>query len=199
MPGCVLMPVHYVHPLYTCGLSGVCLLLWLAGATITGIFCDRSQCIMSLTKQQFVLTHWYSFLLDTEKTGPFLGIRTLTHVTFSGKCKESCGHNILTESVFVTELHSNGWNPSLTKCMGYDKLLFLELYTSTQWPGQKMWEIMMANTVWSAVLYITIANIEVCCTCCYSSIYIFIILCNKLEVLIFVMLQWVTFVINVLC
>jgi len=39
-----------------------------------------------------------------------------------------------------------------------------------------------------AVLYIIIVNIEVCCTCCYF-VYIFIILCNILEVLIFVMLQ----------
>jgi len=30
-------------------------------------------------------------------------------------------------------------------------------------------------------------------------IYIFIVLCNKLEVLIFAMLQWVTFIINMLC
>lgn len=61
---------------------------------------------------------------------------------------------------------------------------------------EKLW---LANTAWSTVLYITIANIEVCCTCCYSSVYIFIILCNKLEALIFVMLQWVTFIINMLC
>jgi len=62
-----------------------------------------------------------------------------------------------------------------------------------------MWEIMMANTAWSAVLYITIANVEVCCICCYCSVYIFITLHNTPEVLTFVMLQWVTFMINMLC
>jgi hypothetical protein len=31
------------------------------------------------------------------------------------------------------------------------------------------------------VIYIVIENTEVCCTCYYCSVYIFIILCNKLK------------------
>ena len=36
-----------------------------------------------------------------------------------------CGHNILTDGVFVTQLSSNV-GISLTDCVGYDKLLFHE-------------------------------------------------------------------------
>ena len=39
------------------------------------------------------------------------------------KC--SCGHNILTEGVFVTELSGDA-DPSFTSCVGCDKLLYRE-------------------------------------------------------------------------
>jgi len=35
-----------------------------------------------------------------------------------------CGHSILTEGVFVTQLPSNVGDLSLTNCVGFDKLLF---------------------------------------------------------------------------
>jgi len=46
------------------------------------------------------------------------------------KCEDKhffffCGHNILTEGVFVTQLSSNV-GISLTDCVGYGKLLFHE-------------------------------------------------------------------------
>jgi hypothetical protein len=58
-------------------------------------------------KQQFVVTNTYSFLQDTGKTSPILNRRTFKHVMFLLKYKDSnvfCGHNILTEGVFVTQL-----------------------------------------------------------------------------------------------
>ena len=48
----------------------------------------------------------------------------------------------------------------------------------------------MPGSVASGTSYIiTIANTEMCCTCCYCSVYVFIVLCNTPEVLSFVMLQ----------
>ena len=55
-------------------------------------------------KQQFVVTHQYTIFQETEKTWPILNKPTLKHVMFLQKCKDqqlSCGHNILTEGVFV--------------------------------------------------------------------------------------------------
>ena len=61
-------------------------------------------------KQQFVVTHRYTVLQETEKTWPILSRSSLKHVVFLRKYKEKhffCGYTILTEGVFVTHLSSN--------------------------------------------------------------------------------------------
>jgi hypothetical protein len=61
-------------------------------------------------KQQFAITHWHTIWQETEKTWRMLSSQTLKHVMFLQKCKDKqfvCGHNILTEGVFVTQLSSN--------------------------------------------------------------------------------------------
>jgi hypothetical protein len=53
-------------------------------------------------KLQYVLTHWHKFY----RTQEILDSRpTVKYVMFLHKCKDKqffCGHNILTEGVFVT-------------------------------------------------------------------------------------------------
>jgi hypothetical protein len=69
---------------------------------------------------EFVLTHRYTILEDTEKTWQIINRPTLKHVTFLDKYKEkqfSCGH-VLTEGVFLTQLSSNVgiWVWQITNC-----------------------------------------------------------------------------------
>ena len=65
----------------------------------------------SLKKQQFVVIYQYTILQDTEKTSPTLKTPTLNHVKFFQKKYKNkqffFGYNILTESVFVTQMSSN--------------------------------------------------------------------------------------------
>jgi hypothetical protein len=71
--------------------------------------CEQMDGQISFMKQQFVITHWYIILQETEKTWLILNTPTL-NAMFLQKYKDKqffCGHNILTESVFVTHLFSN--------------------------------------------------------------------------------------------
>lgn len=65
--------------------------------------------VISLMKQQFVVTNCYTILRQTDKTWPILLRPTLKHVVFLQKCKDK--HFLwtqhLTEGVFSTQLSSN--------------------------------------------------------------------------------------------
>jgi hypothetical protein len=65
----------------------------------------------SLMKQQLVVIYQYTILQDTEKTSLTLKRPTFKHLKFLKKIKNKqfffLGHNILTESVFVTQMSSN--------------------------------------------------------------------------------------------
>jgi len=56
---------------------------------------------ISLMKQQFVETHQYTILKETEKTRQILNRPTFRHIIFYEDIKWSifCGHNILTAGV----------------------------------------------------------------------------------------------------
>jgi hypothetical protein len=61
-------------------------------------------------KQQFVVIHLYIVSQETEKTWQVLNRPTFKHVMFLWEYKEShifCGHKILTEGVFVSQLSSS--------------------------------------------------------------------------------------------
>ena len=92
--------------------------------------CRCLCCNMLLMKQRFVVTHQYTVLQETERTWVILYRPNLTHIMFLWKYKNQqffCGHNILTEGLFVTEL-SRCRNLSWTNCVGYDKMPFHERY-----------------------------------------------------------------------
>jgi hypothetical protein len=61
-------------------------------------------------KLQFVVTHWYKILQETEKMWHILNRPAFKHIMFVHKYREKqffCGNKILTEGVFVTQLSSN--------------------------------------------------------------------------------------------
>ena len=61
-------------------------------------------------QRQFVVTRRYTVLHETKKKRQNLNRPSRKHVLFLRKCEEKrfvCGHNILTEGVFVTKLSSN--------------------------------------------------------------------------------------------
>jgi len=61
-------------------------------------------------EQQFLAIQQYTILEGKEKTRQTINRPTFQHVTLLRKYKEKqflCGHNILTESVSVTQLSSN--------------------------------------------------------------------------------------------
>jgi hypothetical protein len=62
-----------------------------------------------LVKQQFVLTHRYAVLQETEKLDQSAVDQTLKHVMFLQKYKNKkhCGHKTCWQNVFVTQLSSN--------------------------------------------------------------------------------------------
>jgi hypothetical protein len=65
---------------------------------------------LSRIEQQFVLTHKYTILQETEKTWLIFNRAAIKHVMFLRKYKDRqliCGHNILTQGVFVTQLSGN--------------------------------------------------------------------------------------------
>ena len=58
-------------------------------------------------KQQFVITHPHTFLQEMEITWQFINRPTLKYGVFLQKYKDNkyfCGHSILTEGVFVTQM-----------------------------------------------------------------------------------------------
>jgi hypothetical protein len=73
---------------------------------------DRSAKLSVITlpmKQQFVITHRHTTLKERKKTRQILNRTTCKHVMFLQKYKKKqfCGHNILTEGVFLIQLSSN--------------------------------------------------------------------------------------------
>jgi len=55
---------------------------------------------LSLMKQQFVVTHQYTILKETEKTRQILNRPTFRHIFYKDiKRSNFCGHNILTAGV----------------------------------------------------------------------------------------------------
>jgi hypothetical protein len=61
-------------------------------------------------KQQFGVTHQYTVYRRQKKNSPILNRPTVKRIMFLRKYKEKqffCGHNFLTEGVFVTQLYSN--------------------------------------------------------------------------------------------
>jgi len=82
-------------------------------------------------KQQFFITHRYTILQQTEKTWPILNMPAFKHVTFRKHQDKQfyCGHDIMTEGVFVTQLPSDP-GICLTNCVSYDKLMFHWRYTA---------------------------------------------------------------------
>jgi hypothetical protein len=65
---------------------------------------------ISLVKQQFVITHQFRIFQETENTWLILNRTALKHVMFLRQYKDKqffCGHNILTEGLFVMHLSSN--------------------------------------------------------------------------------------------
>ena len=61
-------------------------------------------------EQKFVVTHQTTVLKEAERTWPILSRRTLKHVKFLRKCYDKrifCGHIVLLEGVFVTQLSGN--------------------------------------------------------------------------------------------
>jgi hypothetical protein len=79
-------------------------------------------------RKQFVLTHRHTILEETENTWQILNRPIRKRVMFLRKYKDKkslCGHNILTEGVFVTQLSSNA-RIRVTDSVSYDKLQFYE-------------------------------------------------------------------------
>jgi hypothetical protein len=65
---------------------------------------------ISFMKQQFVLTHQYTILQETEKPWQILYSPTYKHVMFLWKYTEKqlfCGYSILRKDVFLTQVSSN--------------------------------------------------------------------------------------------
>ena len=67
---------------------------------------------ISAMKQQFVASHQYSALQQTEETSQLYDIAAFKQVMFLRNYKDQlqyfvCGQNVLTEGVFVTQLSSN--------------------------------------------------------------------------------------------
>jgi hypothetical protein len=96
-------------------------------------------CYISLTKQQFFVTHRYTVLQETEKN--------LTEPNRPTLMQFLCGHNIMTKVVFVTHLSSNAGNLSFTNCVLYDKLLFLsDLMTGISFrESTSLWNVCNTN------------------------------------------------------
>ena len=81
-------------------------------------------------KQEFVLTHGYAALQETEKLDRSSKEQHLSVLCFNKnvlKKRTFCGHNIVTDSLFVTQLSNNAEN-SVWRIVCYDKLTFHEHY-----------------------------------------------------------------------